>query len=80
MVSGMATVIVHSPCQASKSPTPPTSMMPISHALMMRMITALSRMSASWPDSAERMKNGRMNSAVASEENQPSAAGSLSTL
>ena len=57
----MATDCVIMPCQAITSPTAPQAMMAISQAFTMRMIAALSRMSASWPASADRTKNGRMN-------------------
>ena len=49
------------PGLATRSPPPPTSMMPISAVLTMRMIRALSCESASCPASAENRKNGRMN-------------------
>ena len=47
------------------SPAAPIIMSPISHIFTVRMILALSRMSASCPASAERIKNGRMNKAEA---------------
>ena len=70
----MATTSTAMPRQAMNRPVAPTSMMPISAAFTMRMIRALSRMSASWPDSAESRKKGRMNTAEAMAENRASAA------
>jgi hypothetical protein len=51
-ISGIAMACHGIPCQASTRPAPPTSMIAISQNLTMRMIRALSRMSASWPASA----------------------------
>jgi hypothetical protein len=76
-ISGMAIAWVSRPCQAISSPAAPTIMMPISASLTQRMIIALSRMSASWPESAERMKNGRMNRPEAIALNWASASSEL---
>ena len=64
-ISGMATVCTAMPFQAIANPAAPTSMIPTSAALTMRMIRALSRISASWPESAESVTNGSTNSAEA---------------
>ena len=47
-----------------------------SQAFTMRMIFSLSRASASWPESAESRKKGRMKTAVVIALNQVSALGS----
>ena len=47
----------------------PSVMIPNSHNLTMRMIFALSRMSASCPAIAEKTTKGMMNSAEATPEN-----------
>ncbi len=60
-ISGIASVWVKMSCQASTSPAAPISMMKTSASFTQRMIAALSRMSANWPDRAESTKNGRMN-------------------
>jgi hypothetical protein len=79
-ISGIAMISVSQPCQAISSPAAPTSMMKISASLTQRMIIALSRMSASWPDIADSTKNGRMNSAEAIALNFASASSELYTL
>ena len=60
---------------ASMIPAPPTIMIPISASLMMRISRALSWSSASWPDSAENRKKGRMNRPCAIALNWNSFAG-----
>ena len=62
------------PCQAISRPAAPTSMITISQTLTMRMIRALSRASASWPDSADSRKKGRMKTPVVIALNQVSDA------
>ena len=57
--SGIATPWTMIPCQAINSPAAPTSMIAISHALTMRMIRALSRASASWPDKRREQEEGQ---------------------
>ncbi len=76
-ISGMATASVSRPCQAMSRPAAPTSMMKISASLTQRMMNALSRMSASWPDIAESTKKGRMNSPEAIALNCASASSEL---
>ena len=76
-ISGIAAVWTAMPFHASTRPAPPASMIRISQNLMMRMIRALSRMSASCPASAESRKNGRMNSADAIAEKRASSASEL---
>ncbi len=76
-ISGIARPFTATPCQARTSPAPPTSMIRISQAFTMRMIFALSRMSASWPDRAESRKKGMMNSVEAIALNFASAASEL---
>ena len=51
--------------------------MKISATLTQRMMSALSRMSASWPDMAESTKNGRMNNPEAIALNCASASSEL---
>ena len=60
---------------ASIRPAPPTIMITISANLMIRISRALSWSSASWPESAESRKKGRMNSPCAMELNWNSFAG-----
>ena len=67
------------PLQISASPAAPTAMIAISAALTQRMIIALSRWSASWPDKADSRKKGRMKRPVASALNQVSDLSSLYT-
>jgi hypothetical protein len=76
-IRGIATVLIAKPCQASTRPVPPTSMIKISQNLTIRMIFALSRMSASWPASADSTKNGMMNSVEAIALNFASSASEL---
>ena len=64
-------------CQAISSPAAPTSMIPISHPFTIRMIRALSRMSASCPASAERTKKGTMKTPEATALNIASSASEL---
>ena len=45
----------------SAKPRPASTMMPTSQTLTIRITTALSNRSASWPDSPENSTNGRMN-------------------
>ena len=77
IISGMATTDTAMSNQAITSPAPPTSMMTISHSLTMRIILALSRVSANWPAKAENRKNGRINTAVATALNNASAFSSV---
>ena len=77
IISGMATTVTAMSSQAKTSPAPPTSMMTISQNLTMRMICALSRVSANWPASADNRKKGRMKTAVATALNSASAFSSL---
>ena len=76
-INGIATVVTAMPFHASSSPEAPTIMIPISAALTIRTIRALSVMSANWPEIAESRKNGRMNSAEATALNSPSACSEL---
>lgn len=55
------------PALAISRPAAPTSMMPISTVLTMRMMRALSWLSANCPDSADRKTNGRMAAPVAAQ-------------
>jgi hypothetical protein len=76
-ISGNATVPTAIPFQAIARPAAPTSMIRISQNLTMRMIRALSRASASWPDSADSRKKGSMKMPVVMALNQVSAVSSL---
>ena len=60
----------------SINPAQPIAMIPISAVLTQRITRALSVMSASCPEIADRIKNGRMNNACAMAENCASRAAS----
>ena len=62
---------------AIQRPAAPTSMIRISQNLTIRMIRALSRASASWPDSADSRKKGRMKTPVVIALNHVSERSSL---
>ena len=74
---GMAKLCVNMPCHAITRPTAPIAMMKISASFTRRMIIALSRMSASWPDRADRRKKGMMNTPEAMALNCASASSEL---
>ncbi len=65
------------PRQARNSPVAPSAMIPNSHNLTIRMIRALSRISASCPAIAEKTTKGIMNSAEAMPENIDSLSSEL---
>jgi hypothetical protein len=56
------------PCHASNSPAAPISMIPISHSLTQRMITALSRVSANCPETADSSRKGMISKVEAIAE------------
>ena len=76
-ISGMASECTAMCRHASSSPAAPTSMMAISQAFTMRMIFALSRISANWPESEDSTKKGMMNTPEEMALNRASAASEL---